>query len=81
MVKKNLNSIQRDFIVFKILQELLWITKKNVLLLASSKTFNNAFDECTFRYSTLSIKTIFISEEYVVLFRESRGFWECFKNF
>ena len=44
-VKKNLNSIQRDFIVSKILFELLWIIKKKVLRLDSSNALSNALDE------------------------------------
>ena len=67
--RKNLNSIERDFIVLKILFELLFIIKKKVLSFGSSRDLSKALDELTFRYSALSIRTILIFDLYVDLLK------------
>ena len=48
--------------------------KKNVLSLVSSRTFSNAFDECVFKNSALSIKTILMFAENVDLFKNFKMF-------
>ena len=59
-LKKNLNSIQRDFIVLRILFELLLIRKKKVFSVGSSIALSKAFEELAFRDVASSINIILI---------------------